>query len=175
MGLRRRRRFFGCDPPSTDALLSWPGSVGPQGRRRLRVCGRAACLDPEAATVRWVVAGVDTHDLTHHAAVLDGLGRELGDQQFPATAAGYTALLGWVRDHGQLVTVGVEGTGSYGAGLTRHLHAAGVNVVEIVPTASTCPPGPCLAPLPLLPQARDSRALSAPGRHRPAGHTSTSG
>jgi transposase len=88
-------------------------------------------LKTEVAAVRLVVAGVDTHSLTHHAAVLDGLGRELGDRQFPATAAGYTALLGWVREHGQLATVGVEGTGSYGAGLVRHLHAAGVSVVEI--------------------------------------------
>jgi transposase len=84
-----------------------------------------------ATAVKVVVAGVDTHSLTHHAAVLDGLGRELGDREFPATAAGYTALLGWIRGHGQLATVGVEGTGSYGVGLVRHLHAAGVTVVEI--------------------------------------------
>jgi transposase len=88
-------------------------------------------LEPETPTIRLVIAGVDTHDSTHHAAVLDDLGRELGDQQFPATAAGYTALLAWVRDHGQVVTIGVEGTGSYGAGLARQLCAAGVTVVEI--------------------------------------------
>jgi transposase len=88
-------------------------------------------LEPETPTIRLVIAGVDTHDSTHHAAVLDDLGRELGDQQFPATAAGYTAQLAWVRDHGQVVTIGVEGTGSYGAGLARQLCAAGVTVVEI--------------------------------------------
>jgi transposase len=82
-------------------------------------------------TVRRVVAGVDTHGSTHHAAVLDGLGRELGDREFPATAPGYAALLGWVREHGSVATVGVEGTGSYGAGLARHLETAGVLVVEI--------------------------------------------
>jgi hypothetical protein len=36
-------------------------------------------LKTEVAAVRPVVAGVNTHILTHHAAVLDGLGRELGD------------------------------------------------------------------------------------------------
>jgi transposase len=87
--------------------------------------------DPGTATIRLVIAGVDTHSATHNAAVLDGLGGELGDQQFPATVACYVALLGWVRDHGQVVTIGVEGTGSYGAGLTRHLQAAGASVVEI--------------------------------------------
>jgi Transposase len=102
----------------------------------------APVVDPEAATVRLVIAGVDTHSLTHHAAVLDGLGRELGDQQFPATAAGYTALVAWVRGHGRLVTVGIEGTGSYGAGLTRHLHTAGVSVVEIDRPDRRGPPGP---------------------------------
>jgi transposase len=88
-------------------------------------------VGPGVAAVRLVVAGIDTHSSTHHAAVLDGLGRELGDREFPATVAGYTALLGWVREHGQLATVGVEGTGSYGAGLARQLCAAGVAVVEI--------------------------------------------
>jgi transposase len=78
-----------------------------------------------------VVGGVDTHSQTHHAAVLDALGRELGDQEFPATAAGYRALLKWLHSFGELARVGVEGTSSYGAGLLRHLHAAGVVVVEV--------------------------------------------
>src|SRR5215213_8808971 len=78
-----------------------------------------------------VVGGVDTHSQTHHAAVLDALGRELGDQEFPATAAGYRALLEWLHSFGELARVGVEGTSSYGAGLLRHLHADGVMVVEV--------------------------------------------
>jgi hypothetical protein len=45
----------------------------------------------------------------------------LGTEQFPATAAGYRAALTWLRGHGELARVGVEGTGSYGAGLARHL------------------------------------------------------
>jgi transposase len=78
-----------------------------------------------------VVGGVDTHSEVHHAAVLDALGRELGDQEFPATAAGYHALLGWLRSFGVLARVGIEGTSSYGAGLARHAHAAGIVVVEV--------------------------------------------
>jgi transposase len=78
-----------------------------------------------------VTGGVDTHRDTHTAAALDGQGRMLGHRQFPATAAGYAALLGWLRAFGRLVLVGVEGTGSYGAELTTHLHQAGVAVVEV--------------------------------------------
>lgn len=78
-----------------------------------------------------VTGGVDTHGQTHHAAVLDHLGRELGDREFPTTPSGYRDLLAWLREHGQLERVGVEGTGTYGAGLSRHLHAAGVPVMEV--------------------------------------------
>jgi transposase len=78
-----------------------------------------------------VTAGVDTHADTHHAAALDQVGRLLGTRQFPATTSGYRQLLTWLRGHGTVERVGVEGTGSYGAGLTRTLRAAGVPVVEI--------------------------------------------
>ena len=78
-----------------------------------------------------VVGGVDTHSEVHHAAVLDALGRELADREFPATTAAYRALLGWLHSFGELARVGVEGTSSYGAGLARHLHAAGIVVVEV--------------------------------------------
>jgi transposase len=80
---------------------------------------------------RRVVGGVDTHADTHHAAVLLLNGARLADAQFPATAAGHAQLLQWLRSFGRLHAVGVEGTGSYGAGLSRHLHAAGVRVIEV--------------------------------------------
>ncbi len=64
-----------------------------------------------------VFGGVDTHKHTHVAAVLDGAGRVLGSAAFDADTAGYTALLGWLGGHGSVERVGVEGTGSYGAGL----------------------------------------------------------
>lgn len=80
-----------------------------------------------------VVAGVDTHAETHHVAVLDAAtGGVLADKKFPTGHAGYAALLAFVCAFGQVVRFGVEGTNSYGAGLSRHLRAAGHTVVEVV-------------------------------------------
>ena len=78
-----------------------------------------------------VIGGVDTHLDAHVAAALDGIGGLLGVGQFPATLPGYQQLLGWLGGFGTIDRVGVEGTGSYGAGLARHLQAAGVRVVEV--------------------------------------------
>lgn len=78
-----------------------------------------------------IIGGVDTHALTHHAAVIDLHGRLLGDAQFAASPAGYAQMLTWMRTRGQLQSVGVEGTGAYGAGLARHLHEHGVEVFEV--------------------------------------------
>jgi transposase len=78
-----------------------------------------------------ITGGVDTHGLTHHAAVIDPLGRHLADREFPATVRGYRDLLDWMRSHGALTAVGVEGTGAYGAELARVLTAAGVTVVDV--------------------------------------------
>jgi transposase len=78
-----------------------------------------------------VTGGVDTHQDLHVAAALDQLGRQLGTHTFPTTAAGYRQLLAWLRGHGQVDRVGVEGTGSYGAALARHLTAAGIEVLEV--------------------------------------------
>ncbi|MGI5518392.1 IS110 family transposase [Streptomyces sp. CA-106131] len=64
-----------------------------------------------------ITGGVDTHGQTHHAAVIDSVGRHLADREFPATIRGYRDLLDWIRSHGMLVSVGVEGTGAYGAEL----------------------------------------------------------
>jgi transposase len=79
-----------------------------------------------------VTGGVDTHAEVHVAGVVDQVGRVLGTEEFPATAKGYQATLAWMRDHGELVKVGVEGTGSYGAGLARYLAAEGVGVTEVI-------------------------------------------
>lgn len=78
-----------------------------------------------------VVGGVDTHGDTHHAAVVDEVGRHLADRVFPTTPAGYRRLLAWLRSFGRLDRVGVEGTGAYGAALARTLAQAGVTVVEV--------------------------------------------
>ena len=70
-------------------------------------------------TTRVVIGGVDTHGQTHHAAVIDEVGRQLADREFPASPAGYRALADWLGEYGTLATIGVEGTGTYGAALTR--------------------------------------------------------
>src|SRR4051794_5196174 len=78
-----------------------------------------------------VTGGVDTHGDTHHAAVIDQVGRHLNDQEFATDPAGYRQLLRWLRGQGDLQRVGIEGTGSYGAGLARYLHREGVTLVEV--------------------------------------------
>lgn len=85
-------------------------------------------VDREVATV---TGGVDTHADTHTVAALDHLGRLLGHETFPATIAGHDQALTWLRNHGPLAVVGMEGTGSYGAGLFQHLRSVGVKVVEV--------------------------------------------
>lgn len=80
---------------------------------------------------RRITGGVDTHKDAHVAAALDGLGQVLGTESFPATPAGYRRLLEWLQRFGELTAVGVEGTGAWGAGLTRFLTANGTVVVEV--------------------------------------------
>ena len=80
---------------------------------------------------RAITGGVDTHSEVHVAAALDPVGGLLGVREFPATAAGYRGLLGWLRGFGAVALVGIEGTGSYGAGLARHMAGAGIRVVEV--------------------------------------------
>ena len=78
-----------------------------------------------------IIGGVDTHGDTHTVAAVDLLGRSLGWAQFPADRAGYRQLTRWLSSHGRVEAVGVEGTGSYGAGLTRYLTGAQLPVVEV--------------------------------------------
>ena len=78
-----------------------------------------------------LIGGVDTHKDVHVAAVLDGVGRLLDVAEFPTTRDGYDRLLAWLHAHGDIDAVGVEGCGSWGAGLARHLTAHGIAVVEV--------------------------------------------
>lgn len=78
-----------------------------------------------------VTGGVDSHKDRHVAAAVDAIGRFLGTAAFPATPAGYQQLLAWLAGFGPVGRVGVEGTGSWGAGLTRYLQAQGVAVIEV--------------------------------------------
>ena len=86
---------------------------------------------PTAQPDRVVIGGIDTHKDIDVAALLDCAGMVLGTAEFPTTRAGYRQLLGWMGSAGHLGGVGVEGTGSCGAGICRQLSAAGVEVVEV--------------------------------------------
>jgi transposase len=75
--------------------------------------------------------GADTHLDTIHLAVITDAGKPLADSEFPTSPAGYEDALRWARSFGRIAIAGVEGTSSYGAGLTRVLQAAGVEVAEV--------------------------------------------
>ena len=79
-----------------------------------------------------ITVGVDTHKDVHVAVALDGLGRRLGALSVPTTPAGYENLVDWARGFGPLERAGVEGTGSFGAGLSRFLRAEGIEVFEVI-------------------------------------------
>jgi transposase len=78
-----------------------------------------------------VIAGVDTHKDFHVVVVLDELGRKLDTATFATTTRGYRDLTGWVTGFGEVLAIGVEGTASWGAGLSRHLRERGLNVIEV--------------------------------------------
>jgi transposase len=89
---------------------------------------------------RLVTGGVDTHLDVNVAAALDRVGGLLGVAEFPTTPAGHRQLAEFLSSFGTLTRVGVEGTGSYGAGLSRFLRRAEVEVVEVDrPTEPTVP------------------------------------
>jgi len=80
-----------------------------------------------------VAVGVDTHKERHYAVMLDQLGQLLDERSFPATAAGYAALQRWAEGlvGSEQLVFGVEGAGSWGAGLCQHLQHGGHVVVEV--------------------------------------------
>lgn len=81
---------------------------------------------------RHVTGGVDTHGDFHVAGLVESTtNREIADATFPATAIGYESMLAWMAEHGQVDEVGVESTGSFGAGLTRFLQKSGIGVIEV--------------------------------------------
>lgn len=136
-------------------------------------------VEDKRAITRAITGGVDTHADTHVAAALDPLGGLLGVQEFPATAAGYASLLGWLAGFGTVALVGIEGTGSFGAALARYMAADGIRIVEVdradrqlrraklvisaatLPQCGTCPMGP-----------RAAREAGASGKQPPASASS---
>jgi len=77
------------------------------------------------------VGGIDSHKDTIHVAVITAIGQPVTDREFPTTVAGYRRAVAWLIEHGPLSAVGVEGTSSYGIGITTELLAAGIRVVEV--------------------------------------------
>ena len=80
---------------------------------------------------REVILGVDTHLDVHVAVLIDVVGRVIATHSFPTTASGYEQLVEWAGSFGWLSRAGVEGTGTYGAGLARHMQQRGIKVAEV--------------------------------------------
>jgi transposase len=80
---------------------------------------------------REIVVGVDTHNDLHVAVVLDDVGTMLGAESFSTSEAGFRRLVEWAEHLGRIRVVGIEGSGSFGATLTRYLLARGYAVVEV--------------------------------------------
>ena len=78
-----------------------------------------------------IVGGVDAHKDLHVAAVVDEQDRILGTRSFPTTRQGYRQMLAWMLSFGELQRIGIESTGSYGAGLLRFMQQAKVTVLEV--------------------------------------------
>jgi transposase len=79
-----------------------------------------------------VIGGIDTHAETIHVAAIDSWGRELGDAEFPTTPAGYRDALVFLTGHGVVAGIGIEGTSSYGTGITRAAVEGGLEVFEVI-------------------------------------------
>jgi hypothetical protein len=113
-----------------------------------------------------VVIGVDTHKHIHVAVALDELGARLDAQRFPADAAGYQALLAWASGLGTRLVFAIEGTGSYGAGLTSVVRRRDIGSSRS--SAPTAANGACtVSPTPWTPRT-PPRAVHRPPRTAPA-------
>jgi transposase len=122
---------------------------------------------------RSVTGGVDTHLDVHVVAALDEKGTLLGVEAFETTRLGYKKLLAWLEDFGPVTLVGIEGTSSYGAGLTRHLHAEASQSSKS--TGRTVSAGGARASrIPKTPSRRPGRRSAATPAERPRPRTETS-
>ena len=75
--------------------------------------------------------GVDTHLDNHVAVLVNNLGQVVDTQEFPVCISGYEKLFKWCQSFGQLKQAGLEGTGTYGAGLCKYLEQQQVSVYEV--------------------------------------------
>jgi transposase len=78
-----------------------------------------------------IAVGVDTHKEQHLAVALDGLGQVLAEIVITTTLAGYGQFAYWLKELSENVLVGIEGAGSYGAGLCEYLQAEEIEVFEV--------------------------------------------
>ena len=83
------------------------------------------------STTGSVIVGVDTHKHLHVAVALDANGVRLAERAVSAEGGGYAQLEAWARALGRVRCFGIEGTGSYGAGLAGFLRRGGHRVVEV--------------------------------------------
>jgi transposase/DNA-binding XRE family transcriptional regulator len=107
-------------------LVARPASTHPidtEGQTIMTV----TALDPGT-----VIGGIDTHADTIHVAAIDAWGRELGDKEFPTSPAGYRDALVFLTGFGVVTGIGIEGTSSYGTGITRAAVDAGMEVFEVI-------------------------------------------
>jgi len=131
--LLRRNEIDAMRSRITWLLSGWQaGSFGnsPTARRHLLAITNGRDITIVAASRR-VVIGADTHLEINHLAVITDAGQPLADAEFPTCPAGYDAAVKWARSFGSIAIAGVEGTSSYGAGLTWVLQAAGIEVAEV--------------------------------------------
>lgn len=77
------------------------------------------------------VAGIDSHKDTIHIAVVTTTGVEVADHEFDTTTCGYRKAVAWLAGHGRIAAVGIEGTSSYGVGITAALRRNGLHVIEV--------------------------------------------
>jgi len=87
------------------------------------------CIPTDAQAI---TLGVDTHKDVHVAVALDGIGRHRGTLSVEANLVGYKRLVDWAEEFGPLKHAGVEGTGSFGAGLSRFLKGRRIKVSEVI-------------------------------------------
>ena len=86
---------------------------------------------PSLPDAQNIIVGVDTHKYVHVAVAIDARGIRLGDHSFVADSGGYRDLIAWAATYGRIEAFGIEGTGSYGAGLARAIRRAGYRVAEV--------------------------------------------
>ena len=88
-------------------------------------------MSPHQVVCPVIVGGVDTHKDLHVAAAVNEQDQVLGTATFPATRHGYKAMLAWMRSFGEVTRIGIECSGTYGAGLLRYLQQANITTLEV--------------------------------------------